>query len=110
MVLSLFLAATSLALMVSTWCRTVDLSVTALPFLLEVCRLYGECRAETVKGRLSRRDLHIRAAYQNIYRVGEPVQVLLSRSESRGGLGRMGRQVRVCAHANRRGRPCKWVA
>ncbi len=35
------LAATSLALMVSTLCRTVTLSVTLLPIILEVCRLFG---------------------------------------------------------------------
>jgi ATP-binding cassette subfamily G (WHITE) protein 2 len=35
------MAATSLALMVSTWCRTVDLSVSVLPMMLELARLFG---------------------------------------------------------------------
>eukprot|EP00611_Tribonema_gayanum_P017887 TRINITY_DN3082_c1_g1_i5.p1 TRINITY_DN3082_c1_g1~~TRINITY_DN3082_c1_g1_i5.p1 ORF type:complete len:611 (+),score=223.25 TRINITY_DN3082_c1_g1_i5:294-2126(+) len=35
------LAATSLALLVSAFCRTTDLSVTVLPFMLEICRLFG---------------------------------------------------------------------
>jgi hypothetical protein len=35
------LTATSLALMISTFCRTVTLSITILPLILEVCRLYG---------------------------------------------------------------------
>lgn len=35
------LAATSLALMVSAICRTTDLSVTVLPMVLEVNRLFG---------------------------------------------------------------------
>eukprot|EP00899_Mesostigma_viride_P016059 jgi/Mesvir1/24454/Mv21823-RA.1 len=34
-------SATSMALMVSTWCRTVDLSVSVLPMLVEVSRLFG---------------------------------------------------------------------
>lgn len=34
-------AATSLALAVSAICRTMDLSVTVLPMVLEVCRLFG---------------------------------------------------------------------
>lgn len=35
------LSATSLALCVSTWCRTTDLSVAVLPLVLEVTRLFG---------------------------------------------------------------------
>jgi len=35
------LAATSLALMISTFCRTITLSITVLPLILELCRLYG---------------------------------------------------------------------
>jgi ATP-binding cassette subfamily G (WHITE) protein 2 len=35
------LTATSLALMISTFCRTVTLSITILPLILEICRLYG---------------------------------------------------------------------
>ncbi|KIY98214.1 hypothetical protein MNEG_9748 [Monoraphidium neglectum] len=35
------LSATSLALFVSAWCRTTDLSVTVLPLALEICRLFG---------------------------------------------------------------------
>jgi len=35
------LAATSLALVVSTWCRTTDLSVAVLPLGLEITRLFG---------------------------------------------------------------------
>ena len=35
------LAATSLALMVSALCRTTDMSVTVLPLMLEVSRLFG---------------------------------------------------------------------
>ncbi len=35
------LSATSLALAVSAVCRTVDMSVTVLPMLLELCRLFG---------------------------------------------------------------------
>jgi ABC-type multidrug transport system permease subunit len=35
------LAATSLALMISAFCRTTDLSVTVLPMALEVSRLFG---------------------------------------------------------------------
>ncbi|GAX83957.1 hypothetical protein CEUSTIGMA_g11381.t1 [Chlamydomonas eustigma] len=35
------LAATSLALAVSALCRTVDMSVTVLPMILELCRLFG---------------------------------------------------------------------
>lgn len=35
------LAATSLALAVSAICRTVDMSVTVLPLVLEICRLFG---------------------------------------------------------------------
>jgi ATP-binding cassette subfamily G (WHITE) protein 2 len=34
-------AATSLALMVSALCRTTDMSVTVLPLMLEVSRLFG---------------------------------------------------------------------
>lgn len=34
-------AATSMALMVSTWCRTVDLSVSVLPMIVEISRLMG---------------------------------------------------------------------
>lgn len=35
------LSATSLALAVSAWCRTTDMSVTMLPLALEICRLFG---------------------------------------------------------------------
>jgi ATP-binding cassette subfamily G (WHITE) protein 2 len=35
------IASTSLALMVSALCRTTDLSVTVLPMILEVTRLFG---------------------------------------------------------------------
>lgn len=35
------LSATSLALMVSALCRTTDLSVTVLPLVLELARLFG---------------------------------------------------------------------
>ena len=35
------IAATSLALMVSTLCKTTDMSVTVLPMVLEVTRLFG---------------------------------------------------------------------
>jgi ATP-binding cassette subfamily G (WHITE) protein 2 len=35
------MAATSLALTVSTWCRGVDLAITVLPMMLEACRLFG---------------------------------------------------------------------
>jgi len=35
------LAATSLALLISTLCKTTDLSVTVLPLALEVSRLFG---------------------------------------------------------------------
>ena len=35
------LASTSLALMVSALCRTTDMSVTVLPMVLEVSRLFG---------------------------------------------------------------------
>lgn len=35
------ISATSLALCVSTWCRTTDLSVAVLPLTLEVTRLFG---------------------------------------------------------------------
>jgi ATP-binding cassette subfamily G (WHITE) protein 2 len=34
-------AATSLALMVSALCRTTDMSVTVLPLMLEISRLFG---------------------------------------------------------------------
>lgn len=35
------LAAVSLALAVSAWCKTTDMSVTVLPFLFELARLFG---------------------------------------------------------------------
>ncbi|KAL6046864.1 ABC2 type transporter superfamily protein [Balamuthia mandrillaris] len=35
------LTATSLALMISTLCRTVSLAITMLPITMEVCRLFG---------------------------------------------------------------------
>ncbi len=35
------IAATSLALMISAWCRTTDLTVIVLPMALEVSRLFG---------------------------------------------------------------------
>lgn len=38
---SLASTATSLALMVSTWCRGIDLAVSVLPMMLEVSRLFG---------------------------------------------------------------------
>lgn len=35
------LSATSLALAISTWCRTTDMSVAVLPLVLEIARLFG---------------------------------------------------------------------
>jgi ABC-type transport system involved in cytochrome c biogenesis permease component len=44
------LTATSLALMISTFCRTVTLSITILPLILEVCSFHTHTHTHNTAG------------------------------------------------------------